>query len=173
MLCHIITRERLIGFSWNFVWRWCRQRLVQSRTSKNRTIGNTNATDAQSRHEGGRSSAITYDCLRELVTSSTRTAYVTCENWRYQCWRHRSCWRHLPYAKYNSRMADRIFMKFYIDVMPLETAPNWHFLATVGNTNVTDARCCEVGRWSSAIMPLSMILYCNWLRRLWWRHRSW
>jgi hypothetical protein len=31
--CHIITCGQLIGFSWNFVWRWWDYRLVQAHTS--------------------------------------------------------------------------------------------------------------------------------------------
>jgi hypothetical protein len=49
-------------------------------------------------------------------------------------------------------------MKFGMDVMPLQATSYLNFLfPTISNTEVTDARACEV-KQGSPVMPLSMIL---------------
>lgn len=46
-----------------------------------------------------------------------------------------------------TKMAERISVKFGVDVMPSKTTPNSYFyVPTTGTTNVTDAQSREVGR---------------------------
>jgi hypothetical protein len=55
-------------------------------------------------------------------------------------------------------MAERIFMKFGMNVMPFGVLKDPPQLTTIGKTNATGTRNCEVEGWSTAMPPLPMIL---------------
>jgi hypothetical protein len=45
------------------------------------------------------------------------------------------------------RVANWIFMKFGLEILPLEASPQSYLFPAIGNTNVTNAQCHEVRRW--------------------------
>jgi hypothetical protein len=70
-------------------------------------------------------------------------------------------WSHELYVVLynNSRTAERILMKFGMEIILLKTRPRWCCLISCTRQyQVTDARTCEVGGWSSAITSPPMVL---------------
>jgi hypothetical protein len=58
-------------------------------------------------------------------------------------------------AWFNSRTAGRIWMKFCMDIMPLETTFQF---STIGNTNMPDEQTCEV---VTTLAPLAVGSYSD------------
>jgi hypothetical protein len=66
------------------------------------------------------------------------------------------CAAHIRLHELNLGMAGRIFVKFGMDVMPLEAAPNWGFLISYPRHYQRDG--CLKSSGGTMMTPLPMIL---------------
>jgi hypothetical protein len=99
--CHIITREQLNGFSWNLILL-CHWKLVHTRTFLISSKGCSNLWGER---------VIIWD---DIYTYDLPQWYHRHDIRLYKC---------------TLRTAEQVFMKFGIDVMQLECAPNSFFIS--------------------------------------------